>query len=235
MEALTAVAGACLALYDMAKALDRSIEIREILLLEKTGGRSGAVSALAARPGGGIVSEAIYIRSMAIRVAILTVSDGVSSGAREDEGGPACEETLRKSGLEHRVVSREVLPDEPKQVARAIRVRADAGEADLILLTGGHRRGAARPDAGGRAGGDRVRGPGARGEDALRDLARLLGRVPLAAGRRACARSRSIVALPGSPKGAADCLARDPRARSPRDRADTGRKGGASAPRFDRS
>ncbi len=41
MEALTAVAGACLALYDMAKALDRAIEIREILLLEKTGGRSG--------------------------------------------------------------------------------------------------------------------------------------------------------------------------------------------------
>jgi cyclic pyranopterin phosphate synthase len=42
MEALTAVAGACLAIYDMAKALDRSIEIREILLVEKTGGRSGA-------------------------------------------------------------------------------------------------------------------------------------------------------------------------------------------------
>jgi cyclic pyranopterin phosphate synthase len=41
MEALTAVAGACLALYDMAKALDRSIEIREIRLIEKTGGRSG--------------------------------------------------------------------------------------------------------------------------------------------------------------------------------------------------
>lgn len=42
MEALTAVAGACLALYDMAKALDRSIEIREIVLVEKTGGRSGS-------------------------------------------------------------------------------------------------------------------------------------------------------------------------------------------------
>src|SRR5215471_10968737 len=41
MEALTAVAGACLALYDMGKSLDRSIEIREIVLLEKTGGRSG--------------------------------------------------------------------------------------------------------------------------------------------------------------------------------------------------
>ena len=41
MEALTAVAGACLALYDMAKSLDRAIEIREIVLMEKTGGRSG--------------------------------------------------------------------------------------------------------------------------------------------------------------------------------------------------
>jgi cyclic pyranopterin monophosphate synthase len=41
MEALTGVAGACLALYDMAKALDHAIEIREIVLLEKTGGRSG--------------------------------------------------------------------------------------------------------------------------------------------------------------------------------------------------
>jgi cyclic pyranopterin monophosphate synthase len=41
MEAVTAVAGACLALYDMGKALDRAIEIREIVLLEKTGGRSG--------------------------------------------------------------------------------------------------------------------------------------------------------------------------------------------------
>src|SRR5215468_9055294 len=40
MEALTAVAGACLALYDMAKAIDRGIAIKEIVLVEKTGGRS---------------------------------------------------------------------------------------------------------------------------------------------------------------------------------------------------
>jgi cyclic pyranopterin phosphate synthase len=42
MEALTAVAAACLAIYDMVKALDRSAAIREIVLLEKTGGRSGS-------------------------------------------------------------------------------------------------------------------------------------------------------------------------------------------------
>jgi indole-3-glycerol phosphate synthase len=41
MEALTAVSIAALTLYDMAKALDRSLVIKEICLLEKTGGRSG--------------------------------------------------------------------------------------------------------------------------------------------------------------------------------------------------
>ena len=44
MEALTAVSAACLALYDMVKALDRSAAIREIVLLSKSGGRSGAYS-----------------------------------------------------------------------------------------------------------------------------------------------------------------------------------------------
>jgi len=41
MEALTAVAAACLALYDMVKALDRGAAIREIVLVAKSGGRSG--------------------------------------------------------------------------------------------------------------------------------------------------------------------------------------------------
>ena len=41
MEALTATAVAALTLYDMCKALDRSIEITDIHLLEKSGGRSG--------------------------------------------------------------------------------------------------------------------------------------------------------------------------------------------------
>lgn len=42
MEALVAVAAASLALYDMAKGVDRAISIEKIELLEKSGGRSGA-------------------------------------------------------------------------------------------------------------------------------------------------------------------------------------------------
>jgi cyclic pyranopterin phosphate synthase len=41
MEALTAAAVAALTVYDMTKALDKAIEITEIHLLEKTGGKSG--------------------------------------------------------------------------------------------------------------------------------------------------------------------------------------------------
>jgi cyclic pyranopterin phosphate synthase len=38
---LTAVSVAALTLYDMAKALDKNMEIRQIMLLKKTGGKSG--------------------------------------------------------------------------------------------------------------------------------------------------------------------------------------------------
>ncbi len=41
MEALTAVSVACLTLYDMLKATDKSMVISQIELLEKTGGKSG--------------------------------------------------------------------------------------------------------------------------------------------------------------------------------------------------
>ena len=41
MEALTAVAAACLTIYDMAKAVDKEMEIGPIYLTEKSGGKSG--------------------------------------------------------------------------------------------------------------------------------------------------------------------------------------------------
>ena len=45
MEALTAVSIACLTVYDMVKAVDRSIRIEAVRLVEKTGGKSGAFRA----------------------------------------------------------------------------------------------------------------------------------------------------------------------------------------------
>jgi cyclic pyranopterin monophosphate synthase len=48
MEALVAVSIAALTVYDMCKALDKGIEIREVVLQHKSGGKSGEYS----RPGG---------------------------------------------------------------------------------------------------------------------------------------------------------------------------------------
>jgi cyclic pyranopterin phosphate synthase len=45
MEALTAVAVACLTIYDMLKAADKAMVLGDIRLIEKTGGRSGTYRA----------------------------------------------------------------------------------------------------------------------------------------------------------------------------------------------
>ncbi len=50
MEALVAVSAAALSLYDMAKGVDRSIAIEQIVLLEKSGGRSGTWRRSGLRP-----------------------------------------------------------------------------------------------------------------------------------------------------------------------------------------
>ncbi|HEY6944764.1 MAG TPA: cyclic pyranopterin monophosphate synthase MoaC, partial [Candidatus Acidoferrum sp.] len=49
MEALVAVAAAALTVYDMCKALDKGMEITDIVLVEKTGGKSGDYRRKAAR------------------------------------------------------------------------------------------------------------------------------------------------------------------------------------------
>lgn len=142
---------------------------------------------------------------MSIRVAIVTVSDGVAAGAREDRGGPACEEVLRASGIEHRVVSRETIPDEADLVARAVRSRADAEEADLVILTGGTGvsprdrtpegvRQAIDFEVPGLA--EKMRAETSRGFPAAYLSRQVVG----------VRRKTLVVALPGSPRGAADCL-----------------------------
>jgi molybdenum cofactor synthesis domain-containing protein len=63
---------------------------------------------------------------------VLTVSDGVHHGTREDRSGDTLEELLRADGFE---VTRRVVPDEQNEIAAAI---ADlAGDASLVVTTGG--------------------------------------------------------------------------------------------------
>jgi molybdenum cofactor synthesis domain-containing protein len=67
-----------------------------------------------------------------VNAAVLTVSDGVSEGTREDLSGDVLQELLEAEGL---AVVRRVVPDERGAIAQAIEDLAD--EADVVLTTGG--------------------------------------------------------------------------------------------------
>jgi len=67
-----------------------------------------------------------------MKAAVLTVSDGVSQGTREDKSGDVLEELLAGEGFD---VERRVVPDDRDAIADAI---ADlAAGAQLVLTTGG--------------------------------------------------------------------------------------------------
>jgi molybdopterin adenylyltransferase len=67
-----------------------------------------------------------------MRAAVLTVSDGVHAGEREDRSGDALEELLREDGYE---VLRRVVPDEREAIGAALAELAV--DAALVLTTGG--------------------------------------------------------------------------------------------------
>ena len=68
-----------------------------------------------------------------VRVAVVTVSDRVAAGARDDAGGSALCELLEAAGAV--LVSRAVVPDEREPITAAL--RAMAGDAEVGLTTGG--------------------------------------------------------------------------------------------------
>jgi molybdopterin adenylyltransferase len=67
-----------------------------------------------------------------VRAAVLTVSDGVTEGTRDDLSGDILTELLTGAGFE---VERRVVPDERDVIAEAIADLAE--EAGLVLTTGG--------------------------------------------------------------------------------------------------
>jgi molybdopterin adenylyltransferase len=68
-----------------------------------------------------------------VNAAVLTVSDGVSAGVREDRSGDVLAELLAEEGFE---VERRIVADDATEIADAIRALADGGAA-LVLTTGG--------------------------------------------------------------------------------------------------
>lgn len=134
------------------------------------------------------------------RAAVITVSDGVSAGVREDGSGQALEEMLTSNGYQ---VSRDLVPDQVDRITAAI--TEACSNADLVLTTGGTGFGL------------RDVTPEATGSVLEREapglvhamLARGIESTPMAALTRARAGTVGnslVVNLPGSPKGAVENL-----------------------------
>jgi molybdenum cofactor synthesis domain-containing protein len=135
------------------------------------------------------------------RAAVITVSDGVSSGTRQDASGDAAEALLRAAGFD--VSSRVVVPDERAEIERTLRELA--GRHGLVVTTGGTGFGPrdVTPEA--------TKAVVEREAPGLAELMRTAGltHTPMAALSRAVVGSVGsslIVNLPGSPKGVAEGL-----------------------------
>lgn len=118
MEALMAASLAALTLYDMAKAMDTSLVIRETKLLSKRGGKTDFADA----PFAGF------------RAAVVVTSDGTAAGKRDDKSGRVIQEVLARYNITD--ASYTILPDDRDKIASLLKGMVAEG-VDLILTTGG--------------------------------------------------------------------------------------------------
>jgi molybdopterin adenylyltransferase len=133
-----------------------------------------------------------------VKAAVLTVSDGVSAGEREDRSGEVLAELLGAAGYE---VERRVVPDDREAIVDSLRELA--GSVQLVLTTGG--TGLGPRDVTPEATRDVLDRPAPGIAEAIR--ADSIARTPhglLSRGLAGVAGSTLVVNLPGSPGGARD-------------------------------
>jgi molybdopterin adenylyltransferase len=135
---------------------------------------------------------------VARQAKVVTVSDGVVAGTREDRSGAALEETLSKAGFD--VVERSVVSDGVASVAGEL-ARMSASFAGLVVTTGGTGFGPRDQTPEGTKEILEREAPG------LAEAMRLVNPLGRLSRGLAGIRGHSIILnTPGSPKGAVECL-----------------------------
>lgn len=118
MEALLAAEVAAATLFDMLKALDPKMEITNIHVLEKTGGKSDYVESL----------------PRDFKAAVIVTSDGTAAGTREDRSGKIIKEHLENLGVAD--LSYVILPDEIEAIKKEL-MKFYEKHFHLVVTTGG--------------------------------------------------------------------------------------------------
>ncbi len=186
MEVLTGVSVAALEIYDMLKPVDKELEIGNIRLLEKRGGKSDRDKYFATPPS----------------CAVLVCSDSTAAGSREDKSGKLVKEMLE--AVNARVAYYEVVPDDTETIRRKIRQWVSE-DIHFIFTTGGTGLGPRDNTV------EAVKGILERDAAGITEAMRGYGqmRTPLAMVSRGVAGSIGhtlVVTLPGSSDGARQSL-----------------------------
>ncbi|WP_340153696.1 bifunctional molybdenum cofactor biosynthesis protein MoaC/MoaB [uncultured Marivirga sp.] len=118
VEAMHGASIVALNMYDMLKPIDKGIEIQQIKLLEKRGGKSDFKKDL----------------EPAIKAAVVVCSDTIAAGKKEDKAGKAIIAKLEAVGVT--ITDYQVIPDEKDLIQEKTNTYQSSG-LDLIIFTGG--------------------------------------------------------------------------------------------------
>ena len=118
VEAMHGASVVALTMYDMLKPIDKGIEIHNIRLREKQGGKS----------------EWKKYADQGLTAAVVVCSDTIYAGSKEDTSGRIIQTKLENLGVN--VNEFIVVPDEPEHIRRVLHEQT-AKDTSLVIYTGG--------------------------------------------------------------------------------------------------
>jgi cyclic pyranopterin phosphate synthase len=181
VEAMHGASIVALTMYDMLKPIDKQVEIGTIKLQQKKGGKSS-----------------FKVNSEGLTAKVVVCSDTISAGKGEDKAGKAIATKLEDLGITSEIL---IIPDEAQQITSAL-LKANS---DLVIFTGGTGVGPrdVTPETIGPLLNIRLKGV----EEQMRNYGQQ--RMPYAMLSRSVAGIKDgklVLALPGSTKGAKECI-----------------------------
>lgn len=118
VEAMHGAAVTALVMYDMLKPIDKEIEISNIRLSHKQGGKTSYHQ----------------ITATNLKCAVIVCSDRISKGEKQDSSGEAIIKKLRQFNIE--TSAYQIIPDDFNKIQNAVQTYV-AQEFDLVIFTGG--------------------------------------------------------------------------------------------------
>ncbi|CAL65436.1 bifunctional molybdenum cofactor biosynthesis protein MoaC/MoaB [Christiangramia forsetii] len=181
VEAMHGASIVALTIYDMLKPIDKNVEIGTIKLQQKKGGKSS-----------------YKIDAEGLTAKVVVCSDTISKGKGKDKAGKAIVSKLEELGIKAEKV---IIPDEAEEITSAL-IKA---ETELVIFTGGTGVGPrdVTPETIESLLDLRLKGV----EEQMRNYGQQ--RMPYAMLSRSVAgivKDKVVLALPGSTKGAAECM-----------------------------